>query len=178
MHIIFDHPGRHDVTPKDIERERRDKTPRRSSETCEDAFTVITSSTPKPRNWSQFISNRLHKRLLVNYLCEEILCIGKTSQYVPIRLLTAGGFDNEHSDKACRLHEGIISFVSELSSDHEEGDSRVWFHASQTSCRTVIIYSPDRDTFHIGLPFMHSHFKDKKFMFNCENSFGMIYLFA
>jgi hypothetical protein len=42
--------------------------------------------------------------------------------------------------------------ISHLSADHEEGDTRVWFHASKLTANRLIIYSPDTDTFFIGLP--------------------------
>ena len=36
-------------------------------------------------------------------------------------------------------------------SDHEEADSRVWFHAVKCEHRNILIFSPDTDTVHIGL---------------------------
>jgi hypothetical protein len=42
--------------------------------------------------------------------------------------------------------------ISHLSANHEEGDTRVWFHATKSTANRLIIYSPDTDTFFIGLP--------------------------
>lgn len=70
-------------------------------------------------------------------------------------LYTAGGFDEGNKDQAFVAHNsGDIEVVPSLMSNHEEGDSRVWFHAKVTSCRNIVIYSPVRDTFHVGLPLM------------------------
>ncbi|PIK46615.1 hypothetical protein BSL78_16510 [Apostichopus japonicus] len=76
----------------------------------------------------------------------------------PIILITAGGFDGDNTDQALSVSKNnpTISVVSELTSNHEEGDSRVWFHTGKTTCERVVIYSPDRDTFHVGLPLMSS----------------------
>ncbi|CAC5366906.1 unnamed protein product [Mytilus coruscus] len=73
-------------------------------------------------------------------------------------VITAGGFDDDNRDKALgisSLHVGIVEFA-QLSANHEEGDTRVWLHASQTAASRVIIYSPDTDTFFIGLPIVKS----------------------
>ena len=43
-----------------------------------------------------------------------------------------------------------------LNSSHEEGDSRVWPHAS--CCQSpILIYSPHTDCYHIGLPLLSTH---------------------
>ena len=44
-----------------------------------------------------------------------------------------------------------------LDSNHEEGDSRVWRHAFQSQGDTILIYSPDTDTYHIGLPLLEKY---------------------
>jgi hypothetical protein len=44
-----------------------------------------------------------------------------------------------------------IFVISHLSANHEEGDT-VWFHAFKSTANRLIIYSPDTDTFFIGLP--------------------------
>ena len=44
--------------------------------------------------------------------------------------------------------------VPSLKSDHEETDSRVWLHALDGPITSVLIFSPDTDTSHIGLPLL------------------------
>ena len=43
-----------------------------------------------------------------------------------------------------------ISFKS----NHEEADGRVWFCALACAGKNVLIFSPDTDSVHIGLPFI------------------------
>lgn len=38
-----------------------------------------------------------------------------------------------------------------FTSNHEESDIRVWFHCLKTSYTKILVYSPDTDTYHIGL---------------------------
>ncbi|PIK43063.1 hypothetical protein BSL78_20092 [Apostichopus japonicus] len=152
IHIVFDHPGRHGCSPKDIERVRRDGT-------VEEAlYTEILPETLCPSNWRKFLCVRSQKRLLVNFLSMELLHIAEQADTAPIILITAGGFDGDNTDQALSVSKNnpTISVVSELTSNHEEGDSRVWFHTGKTTCERVVIYSPDRDTFHVGLPLMSS----------------------
>ena len=157
VHVIFDHPGRHGISPKDIERQRR------NSSIEEASYTEIVSNTLCPSNWRKFLSVRSQKRLLVNFLSMELLQIAQHADLFPQLLVTAGGFDGVNTDRAFQLQRppNVISEVSGLSSNHEEGDSRVWFHSSKSLCERVVIYSPDRDTFHVGLPVV-SNFVDKQ----------------
>ena len=39
-----------------------------------------------------------------------------------------------------------------LKSDHEETDSRAWLYALDGSLINILIFSPDTDTYHIGMP--------------------------
>ena len=64
----------------------------------------------------------------------------------------AGGFDFEHRDKAFTCTHSEKYENAPLKSDHEEADSRVWFHAVRCEHRNILIFSPDTDTVHIGLP--------------------------
>ena len=69
--IIFDHPNRHGISPKDIERSRRDHNCKKIIPgTC----TCISDKTDLPKtNWRNFLSDRVQKRNLVNFLSEKFL---------------------------------------------------------------------------------------------------------
>ena len=71
IHIIFDHPNRHGISPKDIERSRRDQNCKIIIPgTC----TCISDKTDLPKtNWRNFLSDRVLKRNLVNFLSEKFL---------------------------------------------------------------------------------------------------------
>ena len=89
--------------------------------------------------------------------------------------MTSGGFEGENKDKAFGSSpEKGIFVISHLSANHEEGDTRVWFHASKSTANRLIIYSPDTDTFFIGLPLIKKltgksiFVQLKKFSFDSE----------
>ena len=64
------------------------------------------------------------------------------------KIVVAGGFDGEWRDKAVSIKRGQAStWEPSLSSNHEEGDSRVWLHAFSSGKAQVLIYSPDTDTY-------------------------------
>jgi hypothetical protein len=49
-------------------------------------------------------------------------------------VVTSGGFEGENKDKTfgSSPKKGIFE-ISHLSANHEEGDTRVWFHASKST---------------------------------------------
>ena len=60
--------------------------------------------------------------------------------------------------KAVSIKRGQAStWEPSLSSNHEEGDSRVWLHAFSSGKARVLIYSPDTDTYHVGLPLLEKY---------------------
>jgi hypothetical protein len=150
VHVIFDHPNRHGISAKDIERARRDRN-------CGDEhFEAITGESNLPGNWRSFLSNRENKRKLVNFLSHHFLHLAlKKFPNNECHFITAGGFDDDHVDQVLGSYvavEGGIITYPEMRANHEEGDSRVWLHASKSGASKVIIYSPDTDTLFIGLP--------------------------
>ena len=67
------------------------------------------------------------------------------------KFATAGCFDDKRRDKAWSVAAGQQpQEASEFAGNHEEADTRVWFHTSRF--KKAIIYSPDTDTFMVGLP--------------------------
>ena len=64
VQIIFDHANRHGMSPKDLERNRRDS----SSHSTTTQFNEIKSNDSVPRDWRKFLENRVHKRILINFL--------------------------------------------------------------------------------------------------------------
>lgn len=63
IHLIFDHPNRNGVSPKDIERNRRDTVVQEPV-----VHTCISSNTVMAPNYRNFIAVRQQKRLLINIL--------------------------------------------------------------------------------------------------------------
>ena len=66
--------------------------------------------------------------------------------------VTAGGFDTPLDDQAWSITGGHGSRPQEalqFKGNHEEADTRVWFHAFAFA--KALIFSPDTDTFMVGL---------------------------
>ncbi|CAC5377132.1 unnamed protein product [Mytilus coruscus] len=149
VHIIFDHPNRNGVSPKDLERSRRD------TEIQSSDYEKICPNTVLPQNWRSFIGVRTQKRLLVNFLSDKFLQLANEKfSNSDFLLVTAGGFDNEFKDKALCSKHGSITEYFDAAGDHEEADTRVWLHAVTSSAINIIIYSPDTDVYFIGLPLL------------------------
>ncbi|CAC5388729.1 unnamed protein product [Mytilus coruscus] len=157
IHVVFDHPNRHGCSPKDVERSRRDSSVQATDSAV--LSSVVHKGLLLPSSWRSFLANRENKRNLVNFLSYELLRLALPFFIDGLcTVITAGGFDDDNRDKALgisSLHVGIVEFA-QLSANHEEGDTRVWLHASQTAASRVIIYNPDTDIFFIGLPIVKS----------------------
>lgn len=97
------------------------------------------------------LSDRTVKRKLVNFLATDILCAGQMHLKEGQRLVTAGGTDGELTDLAMVATKKEVTCDPVFTSNHEESDSRVWLHCLKSPCSKVLIYSPDTDTYHIGL---------------------------
>jgi hypothetical protein len=89
----------------------------------------------------------------VNFLSEKFLELAQSKCHEKNCIaVTSGGFEGENKDKAFDSSpEKGFFVISHLSANHE-GDTRVWFHAFKSTANRLIIYSPDTDTFFIGLP--------------------------
>ena len=63
--------------------------------------------------------------------------------------------DGENRDKAYSIRRRQTQEREPtLDSNHEESDSRVWLHAFGCKRHRILIYSPDTDTYHVGLPLL------------------------
>ncbi|CAC5358481.1 unnamed protein product [Mytilus coruscus] len=155
IHVVFDHPNRNGTSPKDIERSRRIH-----DFVSEKTYKTVSSHVLLPNNWQNFLNVRDHKRKLVNYLSYQVITLSlQRFQNHECVVITAGGFDDVNVDKALSSLGGVDGSIVEcchLNSNHEEGETRVWLHAIQSKAQRIIIYSPDTDTFFVGLPFIDS----------------------
>ncbi|XP_071951903.1 uncharacterized protein [Antedon mediterranea] len=167
VHVVFDHPSKHGLSPKDVERTRRDS---KQDSTADTQFSSIDVDDKLPRKWRAFLGVRSQKRLLVNLISSFFVSLASQKLHDGQTFITSGGFDGQDTDKAFCARPNETNLVSEYTSSHEEGDSRVWLHFAKTSCKSVVIYSPDRDTFHVGLPVVKK--ADKKAVVQLRASRG------
>jgi len=69
------------------------------------------------------------------------------------RFFTAGSFREPMRDHAmCVEHGNPNPFIDEkLTCNIEEGDMRVWMHCKYSVGTRKLIFSPDTDTYHVGM---------------------------
>ena len=155
IHVVFDDPCTPGISPKSIERNRRDST--RIDKASE--VIPIEDDVPLPQNWQTFIANKQQKRILINYLSTKLLR-SDSADYLKNgqKLIVAGGLDGHMRGQAYSIvRQGVAGRGPMHDSNHEEGDSRVWRHAFQSQGDTILTYSPDTDTYHIGLPLLEKY---------------------
>ena len=114
----------------------------------------ISDDTCTPKDWRKFISLRPNKRLLCSYLCTSLLTICTPFLRQQQKVFTAGAFTDDKRDMCFVSSVDGISPYPDCRSNHEESDTRVWLHAASSSYKNIMIYSPDTDTYHVGLPFV------------------------
>ena len=83
----------------------------------------------------------------------------------------AGRFDFEQRDKAFTCTHSEKYENVPLKSDHEEADSKEWFYAVKCEHRNILIFSPDTDTVHIGLPLVDQR-NDKEVVIQLSDKLG------
>ena len=129
---------------KDLERNKRGKDG--------STLTKIYDSEQKvPKQWKKFLSTGENKEEIMRFLFEhwktvDVKNFGHKESYLT------------HESDCHRFSSGedvlLVSQVFELTSNHEEADTRMLLHAyhvAQTGFENVIIRSPDTDVFVIAL---------------------------
>ena len=152
VHLVFDHPGRHGPSAKDVERQRRDSTG--GGHTTCDKQLQLDSPCPTGEAWEQTVACRKCKRALVSLISTGSLLLMQVQALQRDQVfLTAGGLEGALQDQALCVSGGSeVRVMPQFASNHEEADTRVWFHALQFA--RAMIYSPDTDTFMVGLPLL------------------------
>jgi hypothetical protein len=151
IHIVFDDPDSQLVTPKLMERFRRDtkgKITATSSDNDDYLFNTITDDEQLPSNWQKFLQNRTNKKVLCQYLSTALLRIGATYLQESQKIIVAGALrDLAYSISS----KSNCQIVPSLCGIHEEADTRIYLHVVNTTHRNILIYSKDSDVVHIGL---------------------------
>lgn len=152
VHVVFDDQSLSLISPKDVERSRRD--------IDDDQRPVVKninleSESVLPSDWQKFLKIRENKKSLVNLVCEEFLNIGKEELTDGQHLVISGGFAANGIAKS--VSNKMVSLSILFNSNIQEGDSRVWLHAFSCTGDKVLIFSPDNDTYHIGLVLLDKH---------------------
>ncbi len=149
MHVVFDNPGRQSRSPKAFERRRRDNIGTLPSDHWHVDFTDASTI---PSAWREHLLCRACKRRLVVYLGQAF------QNHIPgklrssQKLVLAGCYEGHAEDQAWEVTTSDCQPNPVLSSSAEEADTRVWLHVLHSAGMRKLVYSPDTDVYHIGLP--------------------------
>ena len=142
VHVIFDKPPQSNFNPKQWEQEKRDM-----QQTTSTHIHDISDTTHVPSNWKEFIACRQCKQSLVQYLSVEMLAFSPSIMTTTEQKLKTAGPTEPIS---CTMM-GIISNEDHYKTDAQEADSRILRHCQQSHLYRQYIFSPDTDTYIIGL---------------------------
>ena len=62
--------------------------------------------------------------------------------------------------KVLSIEPSGVQECSLLTSDAEESDTRVWLHVVHSAGTRKLLFSPDTDVYHIGLPLLNPYLYD------------------
>ena len=150
VRILFDQAGTQGLSPKGIERKRRDKT----NEDTE-IYENIDDNTPLPKHWGNFLKVRTNKHALIRFLSRHFVSSAQSQlQNNSQMFITSGGFNvgletNVEYSGAVVTKQSINRHT--IQHNHEESDTQIWLHVFDSPCSNILIYSVDRDISMIGL---------------------------
>ena len=156
VHVLFDDLSQTGVSPKQIKQTKRDVTSQISlSHTC----IVINQSTAVPTKWrDELLHCRKCKRALCVFLSHEMLIQAPSFLSGNQTLLTASGFGGLRQNQCWSVQgDSTPQPLPSLRSNAEETDLRAWLHCIRSSGTKKLIYSPDTDVYHIGMPIINKH---------------------
>ena len=153
VHVLFYDPSQN-MSPNQIEHTKRDETSQvSSSHTC----ITVDQSTIAPSKWRDDLLNcRKCKRVPCKFLSMEMLNLVLSLLSDNQTLLTAGGFNDLKQHQCWSVQrDGKPQPMPYLRSNAEETDLRAWLHCIHSSGWKKLLYSPDIDLYHIGLPIIN-----------------------
>ena len=76
------------------------------------------------------------------------------------KVILAGCFSGVEEDQAWEVTTRGAQTVPTLSCEAQEADTRVWLHVLRSQGTRKLVYSPDTNVYHIGLPLVHNQSLD------------------
>ena len=147
VHVVFDVAGLQQESLKEIEQLRRDQAIKNESTShhCID----FCSDFLVPEKWRTILGCRTCKKSLTAYVADDML-----------RLISY--------DHTLRSYQSFITNIgsqtymyavnvqtrqlrTDLATNADEADVRVWLHCQKACGVQILLYSPDTDVYHIGL---------------------------
>lgn len=135
-------PSGDSLTPKSIERIRRD-----SVYGLDEEIKDIEDDMALPLQWEKFLEIRPNKEKLCRYLSTALLLFGQKHLKVDQTITTSGSLDMVYTINA----SGQMTKMHELTSNHDEADTRLFFHIKSSSMSNFLVFSKDSDVPHIGM---------------------------
>ena len=148
VHLLFDDPDRHTVSPKTSERRRYD------TGSTSHAHYDFTKQLPPSQKWSSVTECCVCKHKLAQSLALELLQQMHLAQHQ--RFVTAGAFEGSLRDQALFIGNGSKEpqVLQHLTNCSEEADMRIWLHCIHSVGTKKLVFSPDTDVIHIGMPLL------------------------
>ena len=104
-----------------------------------------------PDKWRSVLSCKSCKKNLIQYIARDML------RLIPHGLRSHQQFvANVGSKPYCCTRAGQQCMREDLITDADKADLRVWLHCKHSCGVNKLIFSPDTDVYHIGLPLMQS----------------------
>lgn len=151
VHVVFDDPDRHRISPKTIERLCRDGQGPQTLGHGQHSLSLPTL--PHYSQWQNVLKCHQCKRSITESLASSLLTVA--SQHLPTfgKFVTAGAFTGTNQDKCLSVYAGCPEWKEEptLQCNAEEADTRVWLHCKYSAGCSKIVFSQDTDTYHIGM---------------------------
>ena len=110
-------------------------------------------STIMPSKWQDHVECHECKWSIVELIGLSLLQHGRLLLHEHQRLVISGCFSGENDNYAWILssNELLPEQMAAYHTSAEEADNRIWRHATQSWATKRLIYSPDTDTYNIGL---------------------------
>ena len=132
-----------------------------------------------PQKWQDYLDCRECKRSIVESIGLSLLQQGKQHLCGHQKLILSGCFSGKNENDAWVIcgNELLPEQSALYNSNAEEGDNRIWRHAAQSHATRILIYSPDTDTYNIGLGLMSGTTKKYIIQLNVLHSSEKKYLY-
>ena len=141
---------RFEISPKALEHQRRYSN---TAEVKDHNHHEFNPNLPNVREWGNILKCQSCKRNLTKALANAMLQTAAVIMLQNCRLIIAGGFTESNRDKAYMVtkNDDTLLPIEALETNMEEGDMRVWIHCKHSAETRKLIFSPDTDTYHIGM---------------------------
>ena len=149
---------RADVTFDRYDQEDPIKSAERQRRTTERGYEIKIHgpNMPVPKQWHKYLQNAKNKASLAEFLSEEWSILASQLLKDNTKLVLGGGFQDRETSAVIEGGMHPVEYEN-LSSNHEQADTRIILHAKDASIThdRIIIWSPDTDVAVLAISFYH-----------------------